>query len=65
MKKITKNKEGEVLSVEEFDEKGNSVYFKTSAGFEWWKEYDENNRCVHYKDSDGVEEFYEYYERLE
>lgn len=34
----------------EYDSKGNSIYFKNLSGIAWWKEYDSNNNIIHYRD---------------
>ena len=50
----------EVVSMAEYDSKGNEIYFKNSNGFERWSEYDSKGNKIHYKNSNGVEEWYEY-----
>jgi len=50
--------EAEKQDIEEFDKRGNLIYFKDCRdGFEYWKEYDQNNNVIHYKNSDNYEEW--------
>ncbi|NBW66933.1 hypothetical protein EBR44_14400, partial [bacterium] len=37
----------------EYDENGNEIHTRDSAGFEQWREYDENGNMIHYRDSNG------------
>ena len=39
MKKIKKDKEGKVLEIIEYDEKGNLIHIKNSDGYEEFIEY--------------------------
>ena len=47
-------------SVDEYDEQGNIIHFKTFYDYESWYEYDAEGNMIHYKDSDGDEKWYEY-----
>jgi len=46
--------------IEQYDERGNLIYYRDSGGCEEWSEYDENGACTHYRNSDGYECWYEY-----
>ncbi len=39
--------------MKEYDEKGNIIYRKDSAGFEQWMRYDKNNNEINYKNKYG------------
>ena len=46
--------------IEEYDDRGNRIYWKFSDGLEYWYEYDENNNCIYQKHSTGYEYWSEY-----
>ena len=50
----------EVTSLEEYDSKGNHIYYKNSNGYEAWSEHDSRGKEIHYKDSYGYERWSEY-----
>lgn len=62
MKKITKDKNGNLKCIEEFDEAGKLIYEITNMTSimmrEYWYEYDEKGRMVYKKDSAGNETKY-------
>ena len=60
MKKITKDKNGKVLLIKEYDDNGNKIHYKDCYEYEELREYDDKGRLIHVKDSNGYEEFYEY-----
>ena len=44
--------------IEEYDERGNLIYYKRGEDFERWSEYDKNNNLIHYKSITGSESWY-------
>ena len=44
-----------ILSITDFDENSNIVYFKSSKVEEKWYDYDSNNNLIHFKDFTGFE----------
>ncbi len=39
--------------IEEYDNRGNLIYFEYINGYKVWREFDKNNNCIHWRDSDG------------
>ena len=58
--KIEYDDNEDVYSISEYDNNGNQIHFKDSAGYETWREYDNNGKLIHSKDSDGYEACREY-----
>ena len=60
---ISKNENGHIKNISDYDVKGNEIHYKDSTGFEKWIDYNENGKQIHSKNSYGDESWREYDEK--